>query len=103
MFSVMEKLPATSYVRLVDIWLIFGQLIPFVEVDKIKTFLMIQIQIFTKVALFTTVERYNDDQFINHHGFQRNVKDKDTKLNLKDLNNGLNGIPKVRMAQIIII
>ena len=33
MFSVMEKLPATSYVRLVDIWLIFGQLIPFVEVD----------------------------------------------------------------------
>ena len=40
MFSVMEKLPATSYVRLVDIWLIFGQLIPFVEVDnkKIITF-----------------------------------------------------------------
>ena len=100
----MEKLPATSYVRLVDIWLIFGQLIPFVEVaDKIKTFLMIQIQIFTKVALFTTVERYNDDQFINHHGFQRNVKDKDTKLNLKDSNNGLNGIPKVRMGQIILI
>ena len=32
MSSVMEKLPATSYVRLVDIWLIFGQLIPFVEV-----------------------------------------------------------------------
>ena len=29
--SVMGKLPATSYVRLVDIWLIFGQLIPFVE------------------------------------------------------------------------
>ena len=31
-FSVMGKLPATSYVRLVDIWLIFGQLIPFVQV-----------------------------------------------------------------------
>ena len=28
----MGKLPATSYVRLVDIWLIFGQLLPFVEV-----------------------------------------------------------------------
>ena len=28
----MEKLPVTSYVRLVDIWLIFGQLIPFIEV-----------------------------------------------------------------------
>ena len=32
-FSVMEKLPATSYVRLVDIWLIFGQLLPFIEVS----------------------------------------------------------------------
>ena len=28
----MEKLPATSYVRLVDIWLIFCQLMPFIEV-----------------------------------------------------------------------
>ena len=27
----MEKLPATSYVRLVDIWLIFGQLYPFIQ------------------------------------------------------------------------
>ena len=30
--SVMEKLPQTSYVRMVDVWLIFGQLIPFIEV-----------------------------------------------------------------------
>ena len=30
--SVMEKLPPTSYVKLVDVWLIMGQLIPFVEV-----------------------------------------------------------------------
>ena len=27
----MEKLPATSYIRLVDVWLIFGQLMPFIE------------------------------------------------------------------------
>ena len=33
--SVMEKLPVTSYVRLVDIWLIFGQLIPFIEVTTL--------------------------------------------------------------------
>ena len=26
------------------------------------------------MVLFTTVEKYNDDQFINHHGFQRNVR-----------------------------
>ena len=30
--SVMEKLPQTSYVRMVDIWLIFCQLVPFAEV-----------------------------------------------------------------------
>ena len=28
----MEKLPATSYVRMVDVWLIFCQLIPFIQV-----------------------------------------------------------------------
>ena len=38
--------------------------------------------LYKKVALFTTVERYNDDQFINHHGFQRNVKE-----NVKELEN----------------
>ena len=30
--SVMEKLPRTSYVRMVDIWLIYGQLLPFIQV-----------------------------------------------------------------------
>ena len=34
-FSVMEKLPATSYVRMVDIWLIFTQLVPFLEGETI--------------------------------------------------------------------
>ena len=36
--SVMGKLPATSYVRLVDIWLIFGQMIPFLE-DRLSIML----------------------------------------------------------------
>ena len=30
--SVMERLPRTSYLRMVDIWLIYGQVMPFVEV-----------------------------------------------------------------------
>ena len=30
--SVMESLPPTAYVKHIDIWLIFAQLIPFVEV-----------------------------------------------------------------------
>ena len=35
-FSVMGKLPATSYVRMVDIWLIFTQLVPFIEETNFK-------------------------------------------------------------------
>ena len=30
--SVMQMLPATAYVKMVDLWLIFGQLVPFAEV-----------------------------------------------------------------------
>ena len=30
--SVMEKLPQTSYIRMVDVWLIYGQLFPFLQV-----------------------------------------------------------------------
>merc|ERR1719318_1344686 len=55
--SVMEKLPPTSYVRMVDIWLIFGQLIPFIE-----------------VALLTIMELFNDTETINHHGHARPVQ-----------------------------
>ena len=55
--SVMAKLPPASYVRLVDIWLICGQLIPFIE-----------------VILLTLMELYNEkDDEINHHGFVRKV------------------------------
>ena len=54
----MEKLPPTSYVRLVDIWLICGQLIPFIE-----------------VILLTLKELYNEeDDETNHHGFVRRRK-----------------------------
>ena len=30
--SVMQMLPATAYVKMIDVWLIFGQLVPFLEV-----------------------------------------------------------------------
>ena len=58
-FSVMAKLPATSYVRMVDIWLIFTQLYPFLE-----------------VVLYTIIELYNEEEVTNHHGFKRDVPDK---------------------------
>ena len=54
----MEKLTPTSYVRMVDAWLIFGQLIPFVE-----------------VSLLTIIELYNDGMDrVNHHGRAINTK-----------------------------
>ena len=34
--SVMEKLPLTSYPKLIDIWLIFCQLVPFAEVISLQ-------------------------------------------------------------------
>ena len=49
--SVMGKLPATSYVRLVDIWLIFVQLYPFIE-----------------VVLFTIIEMHIEEEITNNHG-----------------------------------
>ena len=53
----MEKLPPTSYVRLVDIWLICGQLIPFIE-----------------VILLTLKEVYNVEvDEVHHHGHARKV------------------------------
>ena len=59
--SVMDKLPSTAYVKWVDVWLIFGQLIPFIE-----------------TVLLTAMEylREGDSanpQVINHHGTQRVV------------------------------
>ena len=54
----MEKLPPTSYVRMVDIWLIFGQLIPFLE-----------------VGLLTIIELYRDSDMVNHHGYMRQVEE----------------------------
>ena len=56
--SVMEKLPPTSYVRLVDIWLINGQLVPFLE-----------------VILLTVLElKREGTSAINHHGFKRLIE-----------------------------
>ena len=68
LLSVMEKLPPTSYVRMVDIWLISSQLVPFIE-----------------VLIVTMKEYFNESENINHHGMHVRVIDKTmlmkTKLN----------------------
>ena len=55
--SVSGSLPKTAYLKMIDVWLIFAQLIPFVE-----------------VIILTFLELYNEeDDVINHHGFERKV------------------------------
>ena len=53
----MDKLPPVSYVRMVDIWLITVQLIPFIL-----------------VIIITAIEIVVDADVINHHGRERCVK-----------------------------
>ena len=59
--ATMDKLPSTAYIKMIDLWLLFGQLVPFVE-----------------VLLVTMMERYrerdsNGNRIINHHGRERKV------------------------------
>jgi hypothetical protein len=59
--GLMDKLPPTAYVKMIDIWLIGGQLIPFIE-----------------VVLLTIIEQLREGdgsgvQTLNHHGQERVV------------------------------
>ena len=52
--AVMDKLPSTAYIKMIDIWLIFGQLIPF-----------------ARVVITTLMEQLREgqmDRLVNHHG-----------------------------------
>ena len=51
--SVSKSLPPTAYVKLIDIWLIFAQLIPFVEVKNLLNPLDTTLQGQWKVVIFT--------------------------------------------------
>ena len=56
--SVAGKLPPTAYVKMVDIWLIFSQMVPFIEV---------------LLHTFMDCMREAEDREINHHGRSVNV------------------------------
>ena len=51
--SVSQSLPPTAYVKMIDIWLIFVQLVPFAEV---------------LLNTWMDVLRVSEDREINHHG-----------------------------------
>ena len=64
--SVSGSLPKTSYIKMVDYWLIFTLMLPFVE-----------------VLLHTYIESLNDDEdrTINHHGVEMPVGEKSSVSN----------------------
>ena len=49
--SVSDSLPKTSYIKMMDYWLIFNLILPFVE-----------------VLLHTYMERLSDEDILSHHG-----------------------------------
>ena len=67
--SVSNSLPPTSYVKMIDVWLIFSQLIPFAEV---------------LLHTFMDSMRQEDDREINHHGVVRAVGEKTERRVLRD-------------------
>ena len=68
--SVSQQLPPTAYVKMIDIWLIFAQLIPFLEVSLQSVFHFLNSSICVKVLLHTFMDalRDDDDREINNHG-----------------------------------
>ena len=69
--SVSNSLPMTSYVKMIDIWLLFNLVIPFVEVSK-KCFNFSESYIFVQVLLQTYIEylrgKLDEKKEMNHHG-----------------------------------
>ena len=63
--SVSSSLPPTAYVKMIDVWLIFSQMIPFSEV---------------LLHTFMDCMRTEGDREINHHGKVRAVGEKDDGL-----------------------
>ena len=74
--SVSKSLPPTAYVKMIDIWLIFAQLIPFVEVNRCSpdtATYCYEDNIYFQVMLHTFMDCLREDQRhgtrrINHHG-----------------------------------
>ena len=67
--SVSNALPKTSYVKMIDIWLLFNLTIPFAEVISDQKY---SSNFFAKVLLQTYIEYLRglveDKKTINHHG-----------------------------------
>ena len=52
--SVSKSLPPTAYVKMIDVWLIFSQLIPFAEVELSLNFIL-KFKLHNYARLFSTL------------------------------------------------
>ena len=68
--NVSNNLPKTSYVKMIDIWLIFNLLLPFIEVliHSYMDTLRYNSQVGSSLQVATFYTRDDDDREINHHG-----------------------------------
>ena len=76
--SVMEKLPITSYSKMIDYWLIFCQLVPFTEVKGHIYPSACPVQ----VIMFTIMELMRDDE-VEEVSSETTDKMKTSKLNIE--------------------
>ena len=67
--NVSNNLPKTSYVKMIDVWLIFNLLLPFIEV-LVHTYMDTLRSIFKLFfrKMFFFLNRDDEDREINHHG-----------------------------------
>ena len=63
--SVSQSLPPTAYVKMIDVWLIFAQMIPFMEV---------------LLHSWMDLLRVNEDREINHHGIAIKPEDQNKRV-----------------------
>ena len=77
--SVSNNMPKTSYVKLIDIWLIFNLLLPFIEV-LVHTYMdSLRSGPFPRLVQKKNFSRNDDDREINHHGRPVEVGDQDSR------------------------
>ena len=65
--SVSQSLPPTAYVKMIDVWLIFAQMVPFMEV---------------LLHSWMDLQRVSEDREINHHGKTITVEEETWKVYL---------------------
>ena len=77
--NVSNNLPKTSYVKMIDIWLIFNLLLPFIEV-LVHTYMdSLRSDPFPRFLEKKSLSRNDDDREINHHGRPVEVGEQDSR------------------------